>query len=107
MLANECIQVSREDAAAQIPSKKCQHCLTIEMGQNLGLPNMAAEQVGDTYFMTPITILLFGVNDNCLEGGSHMMNVYVWHEKDGKQGANNIAWKPRYSSPKCCLCGFD
>ena len=26
------------------------------MGQNHGLPNMAAEEVGDTYYMIPIMI---------------------------------------------------
>ena len=34
------------------------------MGQNLCIPNFKDEQPGDTYYLTPLTILLFGVVDN-------------------------------------------
>ena len=60
--------------------------LTIDMGQNIGLPNLAGEQAGDTYYMTAKNLFNFGVVDN--ETGK--MNCYVWKEEDSKRGANNI-----------------
>eukprot|EP00957_Ditylum_brightwellii_P083100 6317313-Ditylum_brightwellii.AAC.1 len=61
------------------------------MGKNLGFPHFAVEQVGDMYYFTPITAFVFGVNDNSRVDGHDKRNAYIWHEKDGKQGANNIS----------------
>ena len=62
------------------------------MGQNLALHNFAAEQMGDTYYLTPLTIFVFGVNDDSrLDGTSDHMNAYIWSEGVGRRGANNIA----------------
>jgi len=38
--------------------------ITIDMGQNLQLPNFPAEQPGDTYYLSPLTIYLVGIVDN-------------------------------------------
>ena len=56
------------------------------MGQNIGIPNLAGEQAGDTYYLTAQTVLHFGGADN--ETGK--MNIYIWKEEDAKRGANNI-----------------
>eukprot|EP00957_Ditylum_brightwellii_P175928 13396313-Ditylum_brightwellii.AAC.1 len=52
------------------------------MGQNLFFPAFNADQMGDIFYLTPITVLVFGVNDNSRPDGHNRMNVYVWHEKD-------------------------
>ena len=91
-LKNSIQSIARDDVVRKVPFKQRTHCLTIDMGQNLGLPNMEAEQVGDTYYFTPLTVFVFGVNDDSRpDGTSDQMNAYIWTEGDGKRGANNIA----------------
>ena len=89
---NSLSEKARDEVARNVPFKERNHCLTIDMGQNLALPNFAAEQVGDTYYLTPLTIFVFGVNDDSRpDGTSDHMNAYIWSEGVGKRGANNIA----------------
>ena len=85
------IQLARQDMAYHLPSLFRRKVLTIDMGQNLCLPNFEAEQPGDTYYFSPLTILLFGVVDNATEDKKDRMNAYIWREFDGARGANNIA----------------
>ena len=85
------IALSQLDISNHLPSLFRQKVLTIDMGQNLCLPNFEAEQPGDTYYFSPLTILLFGVVDNATEDGKDRMNAYIWREFDGARGANNIA----------------
>ena len=61
------------------------------MGQNLCLPNFEAEQPGDTYYLSPLTVLLFGVVEKAMADGFDRMNAYIWREFEGDQGVNNIA----------------
>eukprot|EP00957_Ditylum_brightwellii_P201042 15323807-Ditylum_brightwellii.AAC.1 len=91
-LASKAIRLSCKGAQnAQLQySKRC-FCLTIDMGQNLFFPALNAKQVGDTFYLVPITVLVFGVNGNSRSTGHDEMNVYLWHEKDGRQGSNDIA----------------
>eukprot|EP00957_Ditylum_brightwellii_P071640 5446113-Ditylum_brightwellii.AAC.1 len=62
------------------------------MGQNLCLPNFAGNQPGDMYYLSPLTIYLFGVVDNSKHSrqDGHHMNAYVWSEYEADRGANNI-----------------
>ena len=53
------ISISRLDITYHLPSIFCQKVLTIDMGQNLCLPNFEGKQPGDTYYMSPLTVLLF------------------------------------------------
>ena len=61
------------------------------MGQNTGLPHVAAEQVGDTYYFSPLTIFKFAAVDNSRPNGRDTIKDYIWHEGEAKRGANNIA----------------
>ena len=47
------------------------------MGQNLCLPNFEAEQPGDTYYLSPLMVLLLGVVDNATKDGLNKMNAYI------------------------------
>ena len=70
--------------ANRLPSLFRCKVLTIDMGQNLCLPNFEAKQPGDTtYYFSPLTILvlLFGVVDNA-------------REFDGARGANVPPQRP-------------
>ena len=57
----------QEHTANRLPSLFHPKVLTIDMGQNLCLPNFEAKQPGDTYYFSPLTILLFWVVDNATE----------------------------------------
>eukprot|EP00957_Ditylum_brightwellii_P084960 6460771-Ditylum_brightwellii.AAC.1 len=53
------------------------------MGQNLCLPNFAGNQPGDTYYLSLLTMYLFGVMDNskysCQDDQhGHHMNAYTY-----------------------------
>ena len=61
------------------------------MGQNLNLPSFEGEQPGDTFYLSPLTVLLFGVVDNATESEKYHMNAYIGQEFEGERGANNIA----------------
>ena len=85
------ISLARNDIANHLPSLFRRKVLTIDMGQNLNLPNFEGEQPGDTYYLSPLTVLLFGVVNNATEDGMDRMNAYTWQEFEGDRGANNIA----------------
>ena len=85
------ISLARLDITALLPSLVRRKVLTIDMGQNLCLPNFEAEQPGDTFYLSPMTVLLFGVVENATEDGIDRMNAYIWREFEGDRGANNIA----------------
>ena len=85
------ISLARNDITHLLPSLFRRKVLTIDMGQNLCLPNFEAEQPGDTYYMFPLTVLLFGVVNNATEDRKDRMNAYIWREFEGDRGANNIA----------------
>ena len=64
--------------------------LTIDMGQNVPLPSVEGDQFGDAYYMTPVNLYLFGVNDNAIPDGNDHMNAYIWSKAAGRRGANNF-----------------
>ena len=86
------ISVSKLDLINRLPSLFRRRVFTIDMGQNLGLPNFEGEQPGAVYYFIPITVLLFGVVDNTSSDadGKERMNSYVWQKFEGDRGANNI-----------------
>ena len=88
--------MAKSDVSNNLPDHLCRKVITIDMGQNLGLPNFEGKQPGDTYYFSPLTVLLFGIVDNATRDGYERMDAYVWREQDGDRGANNICsclWK--------------
>lgn len=76
-----------------LPSISRPTVLTIDMGQNLLLPNLGANQVGDAYYLSPLSVFLFGVTQRKIINGKvkTLMNAYVWRESEGARGMANIA----------------
>ena len=89
-LVNCVISTAKSDIENNVPSIFRRKVITIDMGQNLGLPNFEGEQPGDTYYFSPLTVLLFGIVDNATDDGFDRMDAYIWREQDGDRGANNI-----------------
>ena len=77
------------DVLHHLPINSLHHCIMIDMGQNILLQSFAGDQPGNTYYMSTLTLLLFGVTDNLRLDGTDHMEAHLWHEKDGKRGMNN------------------
>ena len=90
-MARSIINLARHDIKYILSSLCRRTVLTIDMGQNLCLPNFEGEQPGDTFYLSPLTVLLFGVVDNVTIDKKDRMNAYIWQEFEGDRGANNIA----------------
>lgn len=58
------ISLVRIDIANLLPSLFHRKVLTIDMGQNVCVPNFEGEQPGNMYYLSPLTVLLFGVVNN-------------------------------------------
>ena len=84
------IELAKMDVENKIPKIFRRRVLTIDMGQNLSLPNLEGEQPGDTYYFLPLTAYLFGVVDNATDDGDDRMRCYTWLEGEADRGANNI-----------------
>ena len=84
------INIIALDIVVLLPSLTDGICVTVDMGQNVPLPSVEGDQFGDAYYMTPVNLYLFGVNDNSRPDGHDHMNAYIWSEADGRRGANNI-----------------
>ena len=67
--ATKVISIARLDITYHLLSLFRRKVLTIDMGQNLCLPNLEVEQTGDTYYMSPLTVLIFGVVNNSIDYG--------------------------------------
>ena len=88
--ARNVISIACLDITYNLPSIFCRKILTIYMGQNLCLPNFEGKQPGDTYYMSPLTVTLFGVVSNSIYDGQDRMNAYIWREFEGDHCQNNI-----------------
>ena len=84
------VSIARLDITYHLPYLFSRKVLTIYTGQNLFLPNFEGKHPGDTYCMSPLTVLLFGVVNNSTENGQDRMNAYIWREFEGDRGQNNI-----------------
>ena len=60
--------------------------LTIDMAQNLEVPHFGSNQPGDSYYLSPLIVYVFGVVNNATD----FMHAFVWNEGDGDRGMNNI-----------------
>ena len=87
--ARKVISIAKLDINYHLPSLFCRKVLTIDMGQNLCLPKFEGKQPGDTYYTSPLIILLFGVVNNSTDNGQDRKNAYIWREFEYNRGQNN------------------
>ena len=78
------------DILNNLPSLFCRLSFCIDMGQNCGCLNVDTDQFGDAYCLLKINLFLFVINNNSRVNSIDNMNTYIWHKKEGKQGANDI-----------------
>ena len=65
-------------------------CLVVDFCQNLALPNLVADQPGETYYFSPLGVYCFSVADVSLSDQAYL-NAFVFHEGKGKKGGNTIS----------------
>ena len=61
--------------------------LVVDYCQNLDLPHTGGEQPGDTYYYSPIWLFCLGIANVA----DDMLNAYIYEERSGRKGANNVA----------------
>ena len=76
--ARKVISIVRLDITYHLPSIFRRKILIIDMGKNLCLPNFEGEQPDDTYYMSPLTVIIFDVVNNSEDYGKDRMNAYIW-----------------------------
>lgn len=84
------IKIAQLDVTNQVPPMDRELVLTMDMGQNIGLPNFSGNQPGDVYYFSPLRVYLFGVVDNATHDDISRINSYIWCEGDADRGGNNI-----------------
>jgi hypothetical protein len=63
--------------------------LVCDYAQNINYPHYGGEQLGDIYFLSALTINLFGIVD--LSVTPKKLNCYAYRESTAKKGSNNVA----------------
>jgi hypothetical protein len=91
-LVNEKMAKSRADANAQVPHIERTFTFVADYMQNMSLPYFGGEQPGETYYLSPETIYLFGVVEEFTkENQKTTLHANIYSEQDGKKGGNNVA----------------
>lgn len=65
------------------------HTFVADFSQNMGVPNLAGEQPGKAYYLSPLSAFVFGVVD--CSNKKTTLAAHTYFETDGKKGGNNVA----------------
>ncbi len=101
-LFNSYIGIAREDATNKVPHSERTYMRIGDYCQKMEMPYFGAEQPGDTYYMSPLTINCFGVVDptgmhtdeedaELTTQWRHILHAYVYAEGVAGCGGNNVA----------------
>ena len=86
---------AREHAQQKLPHHLRSYTFVVDYGQNMELPVFNDNQPGCTYYYSPLGVYNLGVVNHAHDYGSgeikEHMYAHVYHEGDGKKGANNVA----------------
>lgn len=83
---NKYMKIAEEDLNNLVAIDKKTLFLVIDMSQNGSTPCLACDQMGDFYYMSPLSHYIFGV----CEAARKKMNCYIWEEGTANRGADNI-----------------
>jgi hypothetical protein len=86
-LFNELKQKARSTASKSKPLQT--HTFVADFAQNMGVPNLAGEQPGKAYYLSPLNGFVFGIVDCSKEKTT--LSAHTYFEHDGKKGGNNVA----------------
>ena len=84
-----------EDAKVGRAHSERRYTFVVDYGQNMELPIFNKEQPGVTYYYSPLSIYNLGIVDHAHDyGGGDIkehLHCHVYHEGEGKKGANNVS----------------
>jgi hypothetical protein len=75
------------DRESDVAFTERSYCYCGDYSQNLDLPHFGSEQPGDTFYFSPLTMLVFGLVDH----STKILSAYVYSEGEGKKGGNNVS----------------
>jgi hypothetical protein len=87
--ANDKVEEAKADFASNQPWDRCRDVFVADFCQNLALPQLGRQLVGETYYYSPLGVYCFGVVDVRME--KEVMNAYMFHEGEAKKGGNTVA----------------
>lgn len=80
------------------PHAERHYVFICDYAQNMSYPSLPDEQAGETYYLTPLSVYVFGMVDAAhlydgvmgVEDGEHM-DAHIYKEAMGAKGGNNVA----------------
>ena len=85
-LYNKYMKIAEDDLLNLVPLDLQTLFLVIDMSQNGSTPCLSCDQMGDFYYMSPLSHYIFGI----CEAAKQKMNCYIWEEGTANRGADNI-----------------
>ena len=73
-----------------LPRKEQVHSYTGDYCQNAAMPQMGADQPGETYYCSPLIVPIFGIAEPNLSNENDHLHAYVYYEQEAKKGGNNV-----------------
>ena len=89
-LSNEKIEqaIADQSDGGKLHSE-CVRTLVMDYSQNADLPQLGANQPGKSYYLSPLSIYIFGIVDAGIKGG--VLDAYVYPEHQGGKEGDNVA----------------
>ena len=79
---------SKALATSNLPHRQRTYLFYFDYAQNMQCPFFGAQQPGETYYMSPLSINIFGIANACKE--QETLQAYCYHEGEGHKGGNNV-----------------
>jgi hypothetical protein len=73
-----------------LPRKQQVHSYTGDYCQNASMPQVGADQPGETYYYSPLIVPIFGIAEPNLSDENDHLHAYVYYEQEAKKGGNNF-----------------
>lgn len=95
LLVNKKVSKARDDRKNNIRHSERTYTLICDYSQNMALPHFGTSQPGDTYYLTPLNLFVFGVVDVSYIGlqdeEEDRLYAHLYKEGTGEKGGNNVA----------------
>eukprot|EP00957_Ditylum_brightwellii_P135484 10330183-Ditylum_brightwellii.AAC.1 len=88
-LANNYAAESANNRENNVPHLEFWYCYVGDYCKNLQLPFLGEEQLGKTYYMSPLNVFCFGMAN--LSYKKTTLDAFIYKESAGKKGGNNVA----------------
>jgi hypothetical protein len=89
LFCNNKIQKAEDDFKAGRAHSRSTRTIVVDYSQNISVPQVGLEQPGRTYFLSPLSVYVFGIVNCAQQGGT--LDAYIYGEGKGKKGGNNVA----------------